>query len=126
MLNKLKHSAIIRPSFAANGTGHWWLQRLTAVALIPLSYWLLVLLDTRINASYQQTVDWLSSPINTLAMIFWVIGVCYHSALGLQVVIEDYIPTESIQKWSILGVQITMSVITLVSLTALVQIFIAG
>ena len=126
MFDKLKQSAIIRPSFAANGTGHWWLQRLTAVALIPLSYWLLVLLDTSINGSYQQTLDWLSSPINTLAMMLWVIGVCYHSALGLQVVIEDYIPTESIQKWSILGVQIMMSIITMASLTALIQIFIAG
>lgn len=117
---------ISRLGFSTNGVEHWCLQRLTAVILIPLSYWLLVLLDLSINASYQQTLKWLSSPINTLAMILWVIGVCYHSALGLQVVIEDYVSTESTQKWSIIGVQIALSVITLVSITALVQIFITG
>ncbi|MDO9240178.1 MAG: succinate dehydrogenase, hydrophobic membrane anchor protein, partial [Methylicorpusculum sp.] len=41
---------------AKSGTSHWWLQRVTAVALVPLSYWLVILLDMTLNAPYQETV----------------------------------------------------------------------
>ena len=119
-------TSIIKIGLAKNGTGHWWLQRMTSLALIPLSYWLLVLLDYSFNAPYEQMLDWLSSPVNFLAMMLWISAVCYHAALGLQVVIEDYVSNQQIQKLSIVGVQITFLVLALASIWALIQIFIAG
>jgi succinate dehydrogenase / fumarate reductase membrane anchor subunit len=81
---------------AKSGTGHWWMQRVTAVALVPLSFWLIKFLGLSLTAPYQQTVDWLASPVNSICIIAWVIAVFYHAALGLQVVIEDYVAPEGI------------------------------
>ena len=51
---------------AKAGTAHWWMQRVTAVALIPLSFWLIIFLDLGLNAPYADTLAWLSSPLNTI------------------------------------------------------------
>jgi succinate dehydrogenase / fumarate reductase membrane anchor subunit len=79
---------------AKSGTTHWWMQRVTAVALIPLSFWLIYLMSLSLTAPYQQTADWLASPVNSVCIVAWIIAVFYHAALGLQVVIEDYIAAE--------------------------------
>ncbi len=79
---------------AKSGTGHWWMQRVTAVALIPLSFWLIYFMGLSLTAPYQQTVDWLASPVNSVCIVAWIIAVFYHAALGLQVVIEDYVAAE--------------------------------
>ncbi|WP_305907997.1 succinate dehydrogenase, hydrophobic membrane anchor protein [Methylomarinum sp. Ch1-1] len=79
---------------AKTGTGHWWLQRVTAVALIPLSVWMLKLLKMISVAPYAETIAWLTEPLNTACIAAWTIAVFYHAALGVQVVIEDYVSTE--------------------------------
>lgn len=118
--------ALIKIDFGNKETSHWWMQRLTSVALVPLSFWLLVLLDLVFNANYQQTLVWLSAPINCLAMMLWTALVYYHAALGLQVVIADYVPAAGQQKAAILGVKLTMLVLALAAITALMQLFITG
>jgi succinate dehydrogenase / fumarate reductase, membrane anchor subunit len=70
---------------------HWWYQRAAAATLLPLSIWLLVFLNKAVHASYVETVGWLSSPINALAIAAWTVAVIFHGALGVQVVIEDYV-----------------------------------
>ncbi len=79
---------------AKSGTSHWWMQRVTAVALIPLSFWLINFLGLSLTVPYQQTVTWLVTPINSTCIVAWIIAVFYHAALGLQVVIEDYVAAE--------------------------------
>ncbi|MGR9012566.1 MAG: succinate dehydrogenase, hydrophobic membrane anchor protein [Gammaproteobacteria bacterium] len=79
---------------AKSGTTHWWMQRITAAALIPLSFWLIYFMGLSLTAPYQQTIDWLASPINSACIVAWIIAVFYHAALGLQVVIEDYVAAE--------------------------------
>lgn len=74
-----------------SAVGHWRLQRITAVALVPLSVWLILLLSQVLHSSYAQTLVWLSTPVNALALILWTITAFYHAALGLQVVLEDYV-----------------------------------
>ncbi|MEQ1638279.1 MAG: succinate dehydrogenase, hydrophobic membrane anchor protein [Methylococcales bacterium] len=110
----------------ANPTVHWLLQRITALLLIPLSYWLIVLLKLTFTAPYQTTIDWLTSPLNTLALGAWVAAVFYHAALGLQVVIEDYVPQQPIQTLSIRAVNIVFGILALVALAALFNIFSQG
>lgn len=76
---------------ARSGTHHWWLQRLTSVALIPLVLWLLSCIDCLVNPGYQQTVMWLNNPFVAIVMLLFIVFGFYHAALGLQVVIEDYV-----------------------------------
>jgi len=54
---------------AKSGTHHWWMQRVTAVMLIPLSFWLVLFLNLTFTASYAQTVAWLVSLINSIARL---------------------------------------------------------
>lgn len=74
-----------------SGTQHWWIQRLSAVLLIALSYWLLAFLWICLHSTYFETSQWLTNPINVMGLLSWVLVVCYHASIGLQVVIEDYI-----------------------------------
>ncbi len=76
---------------AKEGINHWWRQRVTAVALIPLILWLLVSLILRSGDDYAAFVAWLKMPIATCMMILSLVAIFYHTALGLQVIIEDYV-----------------------------------
>ncbi len=78
---------------AKTGAHHWWMQRISAIALLPLTLYLLSFIHSLMTASYQETVDWLQQTFNSAGLLLWVITVCYHAALGLQVVFEDYIAT---------------------------------
>ncbi|MDD5578272.1 MAG: succinate dehydrogenase, hydrophobic membrane anchor protein [Methylobacter sp.] len=111
---------------AKAGTSHWWMQRVTAVALIPLSFWLITFLDLSLNAPYQQTIEWLISPLNTVCIVAWVLAVFYHSALGLQVVIEDYVAVESIKIISVWAVNLVFLFLALAALIAVFRILLIG
>ena len=76
----------------AKGAGeHWWLQRVTAVALVPLGLWFALSLLALPDFRYATVVGWLQQPIASILAILMVAAVGYHSALGVQVVIEDYV-----------------------------------
>ncbi|TRX01148.1 succinate dehydrogenase, hydrophobic membrane anchor protein [Candidatus Methylobacter oryzae] len=111
---------------AKSGTGHWWMQRVTAVALIPLSFWLIKFLGLSLTAPYQQTVDWLASPVNTVCIVAWVIAVFYHAALGLQVVIEDYVAAEGLKIISIWTANLTFLFMAIAALLAVFRIVSIG
>jgi succinate dehydrogenase / fumarate reductase, membrane anchor subunit len=120
MTDKTSLTRVLGLSFAKNGTGHWWMQRISAVALVPLSFFVLVLFNLCFSAPYQQTLVWLTSPLNTLCVITWIVAVFYHAALGLQVVIEDYVAKENLQVLLVRGVNV---VFLLLGCTALVAVF---
>ena len=111
---------------AKAGTSHWWMQRVTAVALIPLSYWLITFLNLSINAPYQHTVEWLATPLNTLCIVAWVLAVFYHAALGLQVVIEDYIAAEGIKIVAVWTVNLSFLLLALAALIAVFRTLLIG
>lgn len=76
---------------AKTGAGHWWAQRLTAVALVPLGLWFVFALLGLQHGSYQMVAAWVAEPTNAILLILLVLTLVYHSSLGLQVVIEDYV-----------------------------------
>lgn len=76
---------------ARNGTHHWWVQRLTAIALLPLLLWFAVSLASLATADHAAASAWLGRPINAILMLALIIALFHHVQLGLQVVIEDYI-----------------------------------
>jgi succinate dehydrogenase / fumarate reductase membrane anchor subunit len=76
---------------AKTGAGHWWVQRLTAVALVPLGLWFVFALLGLQHGNYQLVAAWVAEPVNAILLILLMLTVIYHSSLGLQVVIEDYV-----------------------------------
>jgi succinate dehydrogenase / fumarate reductase membrane anchor subunit len=80
---------------AKEGVEHWWMQRLTAVALIPLAIWFIVAALGMIGADRTAMVAWMHSPMSPVFAILLIVAVVYHLALGLQVVIEDYVHGEA-------------------------------
>lgn len=79
---------------AKEGVHHWWAQRLTALALIPLSLWFIYSLVAITGAEYAMVIGWMSQPLNAVLMLLFLFSLYYHASLGLQVVIEDYIDSE--------------------------------
>lgn len=76
---------------AKEGTGHWWWQRFTAVALIPLFIWFFVSVLCLLKGDYYEVATWIESPFVSTMLITFLLFICFHATLGLQVVIEDYI-----------------------------------
>lgn len=77
---------------AHHGVGHWWWQRVTAVAIVPLSLWFMYALVTlMLTPDAVKVAEWLASPVNALIMALLIIAGFFHAKLGVQVVIEDYV-----------------------------------
>lgn len=76
---------------AHNGTHHWWIQRLTSIALAPLMLWVAYSFISLATADYATATAWLHHPINAILMLALVATLFHHMQLGLQVVIEDYV-----------------------------------
>jgi succinate dehydrogenase / fumarate reductase membrane anchor subunit len=76
---------------AKQGTQHWWVQRLTSVALVPLSVWFLVSLLTLPSFDHATVVAWMAQSPTALLLILLVLIGTWHSQLGVRVVVEDYV-----------------------------------
>lgn len=76
---------------AKDGVKQWWLERVTAIALVPLTVWFAASIVVHTGNDYATLIAWLRTPIATILMVLLLIALFYHTALGLQVVIEDYI-----------------------------------
>ena len=76
---------------AKDGTSHWWGQRISAVAVLLLGLWFAFMLATMDNFSHAAAVEFVASPVNSLLLLLLIAAMGYHSYLGLQVVIEDYV-----------------------------------
>jgi succinate dehydrogenase / fumarate reductase membrane anchor subunit len=79
---------------SAGGVEHWWHQRVTAIALIPLSIWFVYSIVDLAGANYMTFTLWLASPLNAVLMILFIIASFYHAWLGVQVIVEDYVHNE--------------------------------
>ncbi|HWE71911.1 MAG TPA: succinate dehydrogenase, hydrophobic membrane anchor protein [Stellaceae bacterium] len=79
---------------AKEGVAHWWAQRLTAIALVPLLIWFVIEIISLTGAPRAEVVAWLHSPFAAIVTVLMLIAVFYHMALGVQIVIEDYIHSE--------------------------------
>ena len=78
---------------AKEGYGHWWAERVSAIALVPLTLWFAVALIAHTGSSHAAFIAWLKTPSVTVLMVLLLIAAFHHTALGLQVVIEDYLHT---------------------------------
>ncbi|HIG65141.1 MAG: succinate dehydrogenase, hydrophobic membrane anchor protein [Gammaproteobacteria bacterium] len=107
---------------AKTGTKHWWMQRVTAVALVPLSFWLILFIDQLLHASYAEIREWLISPLNFTLLLAWAFTGFYHSALGLQVVIEDYVNPDGLKIVMVWVIKLTFTAMAIASLVFTIRI----
>src|SRR3546814_6816815 len=82
---------------AKDGTGHWWAQRVTALALVPLTVWFVASVIGMAGADHASFVAWIASPLVAGLMILLIVATFHHAQLGLQVIIEDYVHDEGVQ-----------------------------
>lgn len=76
---------------AKDGTGHFWGQRVSGIALVVLGIWFIVAVAGLPSLQHEVVIDFLSRPLNVVLMLLACLAVAYHSTLGVQVVIEDYV-----------------------------------
>ncbi len=79
---------------ARSGTHHFWMQRVTAVANIPLSLFVIGLIISTAGSNYAAVKATLGSPLVAIPLILFIGSAIYHMRLGMQMVIEDYVPAE--------------------------------
>ena len=107
---------------AGTGTHHFWIQRVTAVALLPLCMWFLCALMFHMGNDRADVLAWLSQPLVSILFILLITAGLYHLKLGLQVVIEDYINSEGIKLISQLLVTLGCVTVGVASIFAVLKI----
>lgn len=76
---------------ARGGVNHWWAERVSAIALVPLTLWFLGAIIAHTGSDYAAFIGWLKAPLASVSMVLLLLALFHHIALGLQVVIEDYV-----------------------------------
>lgn len=80
---------------SGEGSHHWWLQRMSALALIPLSFWFVFSMINHIGDSHESAIAWVSQPWVALLLVLYLLFLFFHAQLGMQVVIEDYVHSQT-------------------------------
>lgn len=106
---------------AKAGFTHWWVERITAIALVPLTVWFAASLIAHSGSDYQAFIAWAGAPITTVLMILLLLGLFWHMALGLQVVIEDYVHSE-VKIWALLAMRFLCVGLAIVGIVATLSI----
>jgi succinate dehydrogenase / fumarate reductase membrane anchor subunit len=107
---------------AKEGVHHWWMQRLSAIALVPLSLWFVASLIGYTGAGYYAVSAWLASPVIFGLMMLLVAATFYHAALGLQVIIEDYVQHEGVKVAALILMKFVCGLLALAAGIALLVI----
>jgi succinate dehydrogenase / fumarate reductase membrane anchor subunit len=107
---------------AKEGVQHWWAQRLTAVALVPLLLWFVASIAWLAGADRAAFVGWVAQPLNAILMVVLLAAGFHHMQLGLQVVIEDYVHGEGAKLASIVFVKFAALLFALVGIFAVLKI----
>ncbi|MDZ7841364.1 MAG: succinate dehydrogenase, hydrophobic membrane anchor protein [Gammaproteobacteria bacterium] len=108
---------------AKEGVDHWWWQRLTAVALVPLGIWFVVAVISLVGAGHAEARAWAAAPVNMVLLIAFTAALLHHAQLGLQVVIEDYVHNEA---WKLAGLLAIKFLAALAFIWVVVMLFSAS
>lgn len=111
---------------AKEGTTHWWAQRVTAIALVPLALWFVISVLTMLGADQSAVKAWIGNPIITVLLVLLIAATFHHGQLGLQVVIEDYVHREGLKIALILLVKGLALILALLGIFAVLKIAFGG
>jgi succinate dehydrogenase / fumarate reductase membrane anchor subunit len=107
---------------AKHGTGHWWAQRMSAIALVPLVIYVLYLLVSLAGADYSTVRLSIAQPWNAVLLVLFIGTAFWHARLGLQVVIEDYIHTRWLEVGLLIAIKFTYVLLGLAAIFAIGRI----
>ena len=111
---------------AGGGFAHWWMQRLTSLALLPLTLWFVFSLAHLAGAPYAVVRAWVAGPVHATLLLALIAATFEHMHLGVQVVAEDYIHTHSIQLTVVLAVKAASLLLALAAAIAVLKLAIVG
>ena len=111
---------------SGDGSHHWWIQRLTAVALIPLGIWFIFAVLSFVGTDYAQFKAWAGHHGNALLLVLFIITAFHHAQLGMQVVIEDYIHGEAVKITSILLIKFVSFMFAVSCILAVLRLYFGG
>jgi succinate dehydrogenase / fumarate reductase membrane anchor subunit len=110
---------------AKTGADHWWAQRVSAVAMVPLALWFFYSVSG-LNITDQEVVTgWFSEVTHAALTLLLILNLCYHSFLGIQVVIEDYV-SGPIKVPGLIASQFVHAILGAIGLLAIVKMVIGG
>jgi len=107
---------------AKDGTGHWWAQRVSAVALVPLTLWFLFSLLLLPDLDYATVKVWLSLPISGFLTVLLLAVSAYHSYLGTTVVVEDYVHSAGMKVLTLLTLRFLYVLVCGVGIFAILRV----
>ena len=111
---------------SGDASHHFWIQRLTALGLIPLVIRLCFSITLLPEASYASVVNWLQSPFNAIMMTLLVIVAFQHAHLGIQVIIEDYVSSHTKRLIGVLAVKFLSYFLMVVGVYSIIKITLGG
>ena len=126
MVNSLSQSClkkVIKMQSKSNGIVHWKLQRISAIAMIPLVIWFVSSLVFSLTNTYDQSVSWLQSPLNATGLVLLFGTLYFHAASGLQVVIEDYVHNEGLKIMSLILIKLLSVLLGVLSILCVLKIY---
>ena len=107
---------------AKHGLNHWIAQRVTAIALVPLTIWFVSLVAFMQNSNYDTAIETVSNPLNATLFLLLIIATFWHAQLGLQVVIEDYISNKMTRMTLIIITKFILAIIGVLSALSVLRI----
>jgi succinate dehydrogenase / fumarate reductase membrane anchor subunit len=107
---------------AGSGVHHWWAERVTSVALIPLTLWFVFSVVAMAGHSQPQIAQWVSHPLVATLLIALILASFHHTQLGLQVVLEDYVHEEGQRLIAILVMKGVVYLLGLLALLAVLKL----
>ncbi|MDA3921542.1 MAG: succinate dehydrogenase, hydrophobic membrane anchor protein [Salinisphaera sp.] len=111
---------------AKSGTGHFWAQRVSAIALVPLTLWFVACLASQFGASYSSVTNWLSSPFQASLLAIYLAAIFYHSQLGLQTIIEDYVHMEAAKIGALISLQLINILLAVSAIVSVLMILVGA
>ncbi len=107
----------------SHGVVHWKLQRISAIAMIPLIIWFVSSLVFSLINGYDQSINWLQSPLNATGMVLLFGTLYFHAASGLQVVVEDYVHNEGLKIMSLILIKLLSVLSGILSILCVLKIY---
>lgn len=111
---------------AKDGTHHWWAQRLTAVALVPLTIWFALAVAGMAGAGADVAAAWVADPLNTILLLCLIAATFHHVQLGIQVVIEDYMHAEGVKIATLMLVKFACAILGVACAYAVLRVAFGG
>ena len=111
---------------AKSGTNHWWMQRLTAIGLIPLSIWFIIEILLAVGNDYNGAKEFIRNPFTAILLILFIVLTFHHAQLGLQVVVEDYVKRKPFEIGLLILIKGAAILLSLTALFAVLSIAFGG